>query len=201
MNARSSTLDGFHASAPASARVRVRRSCTSTEVRSDSCRIPSSACRYSSALRGLRSATSAVVRMSETGVRSSWDASAVNRVVSANAVSRRASMSFSVSESRCSSSPVAGTSSRRPSCRAEIARAVPAMRSTGASARRLIQKPPRAAAMMPPGMMSSAVQRNSSSASCSSPTGHATSTEYGAPPTATRFVSIRTAWPRMARSR
>ena len=61
-----------------------------------------------------RRAISASVRISEMGVRSSCEASAVNWVTRRKELSMRASISFNVSESRWSSSPVVSFSSRSP---------------------------------------------------------------------------------------
>ena len=74
---RRSTVVISGSSTPASARASASRSSTSADMRSAWARIWASASRYSSAERGRDSAISAVVRTSETGVRSSCDASAV----------------------------------------------------------------------------------------------------------------------------
>ena len=111
---------------------------TSDVVRSISAMTCSSALRCS-LLSGLRSATSAVVRITASGVRSSCEASAVNRDTFLNAASSRPIISFNVADRRSSSSPVCGKARRSERFSAVIKRAVSVMRSTGASARRLMK--------------------------------------------------------------
>ena len=91
---------------------RARRSATSSSSRSLS---PSTvvATAGQSARCGCRLATSTVVRMVASGLRSSWEASDTNWRWRCWAASRRSSMSFMVWASRATSSSVAGSSMRR----------------------------------------------------------------------------------------
>ena len=73
-----------------------------------------------------------VVRTSDTGVRSSCEASAVNRTMSATDDCNRPSISLKVSARRRSSSSACGTSSRRSRLRSEMSCTVRVRRSTGA---------------------------------------------------------------------
>src|SRR5437762_718106 len=67
----------------------------------------------SASMVGFRNAHSAVVRMKDTGLRSSCEASAVKRVIWLTASSSRDSIALQLSASCCSSSPAPETGSRR----------------------------------------------------------------------------------------
>ena len=142
---RTSTGCRLRVSRPASARARARSSSINEVVLSASSRMCCNASLYSDSPRDLLRANSASVRTSEMGVRSSWEASAVNCVTRRKASSMRSSISFNVSDRRCSSSPVFSFSSRLLSVVPVMDRAVRTSASTGDNALRLSQYPPPAA--------------------------------------------------------
>ncbi len=132
-----STASNGASSTPASARAIVRRSDTSALRRVECARTSVRAASYSCTERARRSASSAVVRISETGVRSSCDASDVKLAISETPACSRSSMPLKVAASRCSSSLVSPTSSRWSRCPTSIDAAARVRASIGRSARAL----------------------------------------------------------------
>ena len=91
--------------------------------------------RSSGVLSGLSSTTSTVARMTASGVRSSWEALAMNRCWPSKAAWSRSSISSKVSASSWSSSRGPRSATRADRLRSDAARAAAVIRCTGRSAR------------------------------------------------------------------
>lgn len=119
-------------SSPASARDKVSRSSMIADMRSASFYIIWIVSRYSAGSRSVfDKLTSASSRTIATGVRSSCDASAINRCCCPNVASRRASIRLKAAAKRPSSSSLFCTGSRSYRLRALISSALPLISAIG----------------------------------------------------------------------
>jgi hypothetical protein len=134
--ARTGSRVGLTTARPLSARDRNRSPSTRVVKRSASSSMLPMISRYADASRGSRKPTSPTLRIAVSGVRSSWEASAVNRWSCANASSSRCSMALKTAARRPSSSCGLSIGRRAPRRSAVIDPASDAIRSTGWSARR-----------------------------------------------------------------
>jgi len=129
-------------SMPASARARVNRPLTRERMRCAALAQVDRAWRYSPVERSRASASSVCEQITASGVRSSWEASAVKRFCCSKASSRRSSMLLSTSARGPSSLSVPATSMRCERFDAEIAAAVELITAIGRSARCTRIQPP-----------------------------------------------------------
>ena len=134
-SSRTSSGVGRTGSSPDSMRATVSRSSASRMSRSVSSAAEPSAARSSASLRPGRRASSSSLLSADSGVRSSWPASATKARSRWNDRSRRASRALSVWARRRSSSSAAGSGTRRPRSSASICCARTRMRSIGESPR------------------------------------------------------------------